>query len=62
MLPRLDTGAYKQMPYESIDEKTYHSEISKLGKLSFTGVSGEKAEIDRFCDSDFCEIDAIKNN
>ena len=62
LLPRISGGAYRQMPYETIDEKTYYDEIKKLGKLSFTGVSGEKAEIDRFCNNDFCDIDIIKNN
>ena len=56
LLPRKNGGAYKQMPYEAIDEKTYHFETEKLGYLSFVGVEGEEAEIDKFCNNDVCEI------
>ena len=47
------------MPYEAIDEKTYNKEVKKLGRLSFVGVEGEEAEIDKFCNNDVCEIDFI---
>jgi adenosylcobalamin-dependent ribonucleoside-triphosphate reductase len=56
LLPRKNGGAYKQMPYEAIDEKTYHFEIEKLSKLSFGRVKGNKAVIDKFCDGDVCEF------
>jgi len=56
LLPRKNGGAYKQMPYEAIDEKTYHFEVERLGKLSFTGIEGEQAEVDKFCNNDICEI------
>ncbi len=56
LLPRKNGGAYKQMPYEAIDEKQYWFEVDRLKKLSFTGVSGEEAEIDKFCNNDVCEI------
>jgi adenosylcobalamin-dependent ribonucleoside-triphosphate reductase len=56
LLPRKNGGAYKQMPYEAIDEKQYNFEVERLGKLSFTGVSGEAAEVDKFCNNDVCEI------
>ena len=56
VLPKLELGAYKQMPYESIDEKTYNKEVTKLGKLSFGVIKNEEAEIDKFCNNDSCEI------
>ena len=56
LLPRHDYGAYKQMPYEAIDEDTYHKEVSKLGKLSFGVIKNEEADIDKFCNNDSCEI------
>ena len=59
LLPRHPLGAYKQMPYEAIEEKEYHFEAEKLGKLSFVGVEGEEAEIDKFCNNDVCEIPTI---
>ena len=56
-LPRLEAGAYAQMPYESIDEETYTALIKKLGKLNFGRLKGEEVVIERFCDNDVCEID-----
>jgi adenosylcobalamin-dependent ribonucleoside-triphosphate reductase len=56
-LPRLDLGAYPQMPYESIDADTYHNMKSSLGKLNFGRVKGEEIVVERFCDNDVCEID-----
>ena len=56
LLPRHDYGAYQQMPYEAIEEKTYEEEVSKLGKLSFGVIKNEEADIDKFCNNDSCEI------
>ena len=56
LLPRHKKGAYKQMPYEAINQDTYNKELEKLGKLSFVGVEGEEAEIDKFCNNDVCEF------
>jgi adenosylcobalamin-dependent ribonucleoside-triphosphate reductase len=56
LLPRHTLGAYKQMPYEAITEKEYEKQVKKLGYLSFVGVEGEQAEVDKFCNNDVCEI------
>ena len=56
LLPRHDLGAYKQMPYEAIDEETYNKEVSKLGKLTFGSIKNEEADVDKFCNNDSCEI------
>jgi ribonucleotide reductase alpha subunit len=56
LLPRHDYGAYKQMPYEAITEKEYSKQVKKLGHLSFVGVEGEEAEVDKFCNNESCEI------
>jgi adenosylcobalamin-dependent ribonucleoside-triphosphate reductase len=56
LLPRANGGAYKQMPYEAITEKEYNKQVKKLGYLSFVGVEGEEAEIDKFCNNDSCDI------
>jgi len=56
LLPRKNGGAYKQMPYEAINVDIYNKMINKLGRLSFVGVEGEEAEIDKFCNNDVCEI------
>jgi adenosylcobalamin-dependent ribonucleoside-triphosphate reductase len=56
LLPRHPLGAYKQMPYEAIDEKTYNKQLKKLKTLSFGVIKNEEAEIDKFCNNDSCEI------
>lgn len=56
-LPRLEVGAYAQMPYESIDEETYEEIKNGLSKLSFGRIRGEEVVIERFCDNDVCELD-----
>ena len=56
LLPRHDWGAYPQMPYEAIDEKTYDKEVKKLGKLTFGSIKNEEADVDKFCNNDSCEI------
>lgn len=57
LLPRHDGGAYPQMPYEKIEESTYHEMCKKLKKLDFSTVAGNEAEIERFCDGEACTID-----
>jgi adenosylcobalamin-dependent ribonucleoside-triphosphate reductase len=57
LLPRHDYGAYKQMPYEAIDEKEYNKQIKKLKKLTFGVISNEEANVEKFCDGDFCDVE-----
>ena len=61
-LPKLELGAYKQMPYEEITEKKYNEMVKELSFLSFRQVKGNEAEVEKFCNNDTCEIDfeAIK--
>ena len=56
-LPRLDHGAYPQMPYESIDEKKYNKIKNSLQPVKFGRIKGEKIAVEKFCDNDVCEID-----
>lgn len=56
-LPKLELGAYKQMPYEEITEKKYNKMVDELSFLSFRQVKGNEAEVDKFCNNDTCEID-----
>jgi ribonucleoside-triphosphate reductase (thioredoxin) len=58
-LPRLDSGAYPQMPYEAIDKESYDSMVTGLSKLSFGRIKGEEIIAERFCDNDVCEIDFV---
>ena len=55
-LPRHDTGAYKQMPYEEITEQRYGKILSNLSKLNFRQVKGNEAIVEKFCDGDMCEV------
>lgn len=55
-LPRLKKGAYKQMPYEAIDEATYKLASKKIKEINFTSIEGELADTDKFCNNDVCEI------
>ena len=56
-LPKLELGAYKQMPYEEITEKKYNEMVKQLSFLSFRQVKGAEAEVEKFCNNDTCEID-----
>ena len=56
-LPKLELGAYKQMPYEEITEKKYYKMVESLSFLSFRQVKGNEAEVEKFCNNDTCEID-----
>jgi adenosylcobalamin-dependent ribonucleoside-triphosphate reductase len=55
-LPRLDYGAYPQMPYEAVDKETYEELLSNVKRLSFGRIKGDDVEAERFCDNDVCEI------
>jgi hypothetical protein len=61
-LPKLELGAYPQMPYESIDKKTYEDMKASLGKLSFGRIKGEEVVVERFCDTDVCQIDFVSDS
>ena len=56
-LPKMELGAYKQMPYEEITEKEYNKMFDKLSYLSFRQVKGAEAEVEKFCNNDTWEID-----
>ena len=56
-LPKLELGAYKQMPYEEITKEEYNEMVKSLKFLSFRQVKGNEAEVEKFCNNDTCEID-----
>ena len=56
-LPRIKDGAYPQMPYEKIDQKTYEKIISKLTPINFSNMdNASKAENEKYCTNDICSI------
>jgi ribonucleoside-triphosphate reductase (thioredoxin) len=55
-LPRLERGAYKQMPYEEITEKKYKALVDKLSPVDFSNLSEVEVNPERFCDGATCEL------
>jgi len=57
-LPRLEAGAYAQMPYEEISADEYANRVAVLRPLDFTQLSKnvlhEDSVPERFCDTDAC--------
>jgi len=59
-LPRLELGAYAQMPYEEISEAEYVKRVAGLGALDFRGLRGSDVGVpDKFCDSERCELPIV---
>ena len=59
-LPKMEKGAYRQMPYQEITEKEYDKRVGELKFLSFRQVKGNEAVVDKFCNNDTCEINLEK--
>ncbi|MBU2616624.1 MAG: fused protease/ribonucleoside-triphosphate reductase [Nanoarchaeota archaeon] len=57
MLPN-EPGVYAQAPYEEITREEYLERASKIRPVDFSRVAGEKAEVDKFCSNDVCEVKA----
>jgi len=57
-LPRVEKGAYRQMPYEEITESEYDNMKTNLKYLSLIHIEGEMANPEKYCGNDTCEIDA----
>jgi adenosylcobalamin-dependent ribonucleoside-triphosphate reductase len=54
-LPKLETGAYAQMPYEAISKEKYEEMIAKLKAINFSEMS-EDAVAEKFCTNDTCVL------
>ena len=54
-LPRLEGGAYSQMPYESISKEEYERLNNNLRNINFSNMS-EDSKPEVFCDGDTCTI------
>lgn len=53
-LPKLEHGAYPQMPYEAITEEKFAEINSKIKQLNFNNISGEEAAVEKYCNNDSC--------
>ncbi len=56
-LPKMEMGAYKQMPYEAITKDEYESMCESISPIHFGRIKGEEINIERFCDTDACVVD-----
>jgi hypothetical protein len=54
-LPKLETGAYAQMPYEAITKEHYGKMMKSIKPISYLN-SGEDAIAEKFCNNDTCVI------
>ena len=54
-LPRLEKGAYKQMPYEAITKEVYESLVKNIKPLEIENLS-QDSKPELYCDSEKCEI------
>ena len=54
-LPKVEQGAYKQMPYEEITENRYNKLIEGIGTMKFKDVE-EDSKPELFCDGESCII------
>jgi ribonucleoside-triphosphate reductase (thioredoxin) len=52
---RLDNDIYKQMPYETIDERTYNEMKSKIKPIDLE-ISRSKGTGEKFCTNDSCSL------
>lgn len=56
-LPKVDGGAYEQMPYEEIDETTYNRMVESIGEINFdTVVEAEDSLPEMYCTTDKCVV------
>lgn len=55
-LPLRGDEVYKQAPYEAITEEQYERMSAKLERVKLNLVDEEDRVVERFCDSDICEI------
>lgn len=54
-LPKVEEGAYKQMPYEAISEEKYNSLIKNIKALDISNLS-QDSKPELYCDTDKCEV------
>ena len=54
-LPKLEKGAYAQMPYEEITKEKYEELSKNIKPLKFKNVS-EDAIVEKYCDTEICII------
>lgn len=61
MLPN-EKGIYPQPPFEPISKEKYDEITKKIRPINFSGVKNVKAEVEKLCNNDVCEIKDFKIN
>ena len=57
-LPNKKLGAYRQMPYDGINEQTYKKLVSKITPIKWGKIKNQEIEVDKYCDSSGCELNS----
>ncbi|RLN80359.1 hypothetical protein BBJ28_00012612 [Nothophytophthora sp. Chile5] len=60
LLPKLELGAYQQMPYEEIDARTYHTMNQRIEPLEFNVIHSTETVTnvpDKYCEA--CAVDPL---
>ena len=55
-LPKLEQGAYPQMPYEEITKEEYEARVVKLLPLDFSEMTSTESSGEKYCTNDVCSI------
>lgn len=55
-LPKLEDGAYAQMPYEEITKEQYESKVKKIKTLDFSNMFSEESIGEKYCSNDGCSF------
>ncbi len=61
-MPKIDGGAYEQMPYETISKKEYEKMAKKIGELDFSNMVGMESIGEKYCETDVCELKTEEDN
>ena len=60
-LPRLEQGAYKQMPLEAISEEEYKRRVASIKRIQFPNMPiaemATRSMPNKFCDNDSCGLE-----
>jgi hypothetical protein len=55
-LPKLENGAYSQMPYEEITEEKYNEMLLKIYPMDFSAMTSEESVGEKYCSNDTCSF------
>lgn len=61
-LPKIELGAYAQMPYEGISKEKYEERIKLIDNTLILDDISEESTPEKFCDGDSCSIDIPKES